>query len=190
MVILTPLSERPATTEHDQRDTTVPLLLALHARPNAHRLPRASVARRPLFVRPCSLLASTPLVVVVVSAMADDHLDRASEAVVRELLGSLQQKFKLSDAHCKLIAKDIEEIAAEPADRRGAIIAQIEKEIAQSVSAAATHATTHGDMDVQRNGCTRQRWTLRFGATVACHLASSCSLGLVFRDRATTVCFV
>lgn len=60
--------------------------------------------------------------------------DRAAEAVVREMLSSLQQKFKLSDAHCKLIAKDIEEIATEPPDRRAQIVGQIEKEIAQSVS--------------------------------------------------------
>lgn len=53
--------------------------------------------------------------------------DRASEAIVRDLLSGLQSKFKLSDAHCQLIAKDIEEIAQEPVDRRQQIIQQIEK---------------------------------------------------------------
>lgn len=75
--------------------------------------------------------------------MADD---RASEAIVRELLTGLQNKFKLSDAHCKLIAKDIEEIATEPAERRAQIIGQIEKEIAQSVRTERqrhTRAHTH-----------------------------------------------
>jgi hypothetical protein len=65
--------------------------------------------------------------------------DRAAEAVVREMLASLQAKFKLSDAHCKLIAKDIEEIAAEPPERRAQIVGQIEKEIAQSVRRHAQH---------------------------------------------------
>jgi len=58
--------------------------------------------------------------------------DAALEAVVRPILASLKAKFQLSDAHCQLIAKDIEEIAAEPADRRAQIITQIEKEIANS----------------------------------------------------------
>lgn len=59
--------------------------------------------------------------------------DQATEAVVRQILSGLQAKFKLSDAHCNLIAKDIEEIAAEPADKRATIVQQIEKEIANSV---------------------------------------------------------
>lgn len=60
--------------------------------------------------------------------------DAAVEAVVRAILSDLRQKFQLSEAHCNLIAKDIEEIAQEPADRRGNIIQAIEKEIANSVS--------------------------------------------------------
>jgi hypothetical protein len=60
--------------------------------------------------------------------------DAALEAVVRPILAGLKTKFGLSDAHCALIAKDIEEIANEPADRRNQIIQQIEKEIAHSVS--------------------------------------------------------
>lgn len=60
--------------------------------------------------------------------------DAAVEAVVRAILSDLRAKFQLSEAHCNLIAKDIEEIAQEPADRRGQIIQAIEKEIANSVS--------------------------------------------------------
>jgi hypothetical protein len=66
-------------------------------------------------------------------AAAASAEDAALDAIVQPILAHLTQKFGLSKAHCTLIAKDIEEIANEPPERRGQIVQAIEKEIAHSV---------------------------------------------------------